>query len=197
MRKTAVYKVIIQLFKHFKTENNFYNYAIIQDIYTCLTQWQSRSSQQHIVYKDRSLRIITTYNLKTKLCISLYTVHFFCATSHLTFYIVQQKLKNFSPLPLLSPNFNRASYTLLLVIKRSGYLLGNGRRQGRLGVAKDTYLTKPADAQRIITSAVPINRSIHTLRLYYILYTMATNQERPLVATNFVAHALTINQYFL
>ena len=29
------------------------------------------------------------------------------------------------------------------------------------------------------------------------LYTMATNQERPLGSTNFVAHALTINQYFL
>ena len=144
--------------------------------------------------QDRSRRIITTSNLNTKLCISLHTVHFFCATSHLTFYLVQQKLKNFSPLPLLSSKFNRAYISFGY---KTQWLSSRKRTNARLGVAKDTYLTKPADAQRIITSAVPINRSIHTLLLYHILYTMATNQERPLVATNFVAHALTINQYFL
>ena len=117
--------------------------------------------------QDRSRRIITTSNLNTKLCISLHTVHFFCATSHLTFYTVQQKLKNFSPLPLLSPKFNRAYISFGY---KTQWLSRSKRTKARLGVAKDTYLTKPADAQRIITSAVPINRSIHSLLLYSIVY---------------------------
>ena len=110
-----------------------------QEILTCLRQKDSRYSPKHIVY-----RIEVVESLRhTKLCISLFTVHFFCATSHLTFYTVQQKLKNFSPLPLLSPKFNMAYISFGY---KTQWLSRSKRTKARLGVAKDTYLTKPADA---------------------------------------------------
>ena len=107
---------------------------------------------------------------------SLYRPSTSFTTSHVLLSPQSRKIEKSFSLSFLSPCLTGH---ITLVIKRNGYLQ---ETEGQAWLR--IHLTKLADAYRIITSAVPINRSPYIYIGEYILYTMATNQQRPL-ATNF------------
>ena len=107
---------------------------------------------------------------------SLYRPSTSFTTSHLLLSPQSRKIEKSFSLSFLSPCLTGH---ITLVIKRNGYLQEtDGQAWLRI------HLTKLADAYRIITSTVPINRSIYIYTHWRVLYTTTTNQERPL-ATKF------------